>query len=288
MNQFKKAKLKQLESGKPVEKVSDLQKAGIAIANQEPEKKEVEDTSISENIINTSKEIAEEKKEVENPIIPDNEPVSVQTVAIPVPKPVTELNTQAEITEPKTTTELNSTTTQISQENRENEETIAKKDELLAVETNIQPEPLPVVNTTPQLEDIPSVVETTQLDLPTINQVSIQPESQTISDSPMYTNMYTQQINEIEIVEKPHEPIITTTRLVERNAAAAAPVARTTAKKSIPNIFAPKDEAKSMRKSLVLKPTSVKKAESYCSKNGGSFNELIQTLLDNFIEEYGL
>lgn len=60
------------------------------------------------------------------------------------------------------------------------------------------------------------------------------------------------------------------------------------AKKAIPNIFAPKEEPKSMRKSLVLKPTSVKKAESYCSKNGGSFNELIQTLLDNFINEYGL
>ena len=62
----------------------------------------------------------------------------------------------------------------------------------------------------------------------------------------------------------------------------------TTTKKSIPNIFAPKNEAKSMRKSLVLKPTSVKIAENYCSKNGGSFNELIQTLLDNFIDEYGL
>lgn len=62
----------------------------------------------------------------------------------------------------------------------------------------------------------------------------------------------------------------------------------TTAKKSIPNIFAPKNEAKSMRKSLVLKPTSVKIAENYCAKNGGSFNELIQTLLDNFIDEYGL
>lgn len=59
-------------------------------------------------------------------------------------------------------------------------------------------------------------------------------------------------------------------------------------KKSIPNIFAPKDEAKSMRKSLVLKPTSVKKAENYCLKNGGSFNELVQTLLDNFINDYGL
>lgn len=62
----------------------------------------------------------------------------------------------------------------------------------------------------------------------------------------------------------------------------------TAGKKSVPNIFAPKGEAKSMRKSLVLKPTSVKIAENYCAKNGGSFNELIQTLLDNFIEEYGL
>lgn len=61
-----------------------------------------------------------------------------------------------------------------------------------------------------------------------------------------------------------------------------------TGKKNVPNIFAPKGEAKSMRKSLVLKPTSVKIAENYCAKNGGSFNELIQTLLDNFIEEYGL
>ena len=72
----------------------------------------------------------------------------------------------------------------------------------------------------------------------------------------------------------------------------ATPVVNTskaaTTKKSIPNIFAPKNEAKSMRKSLVLKPTSVKIAENYCAKNGGSFNELIQTLLDNFIDEYGL
>lgn len=63
---------------------------------------------------------------------------------------------------------------------------------------------------------------------------------------------------------------------------------KTTTKKSVPNIFSPKGEAKSMRKSLVLKPTSVKIAENYCAKNGGSFNELIQTLLDNFIDEYGL
>ena len=56
----------------------------------------------------------------------------------------------------------------------------------------------------------------------------------------------------------------------------------------MPNIFSPKEESKSTRKSLVLKPSSVKKAENYCSKNGGSFNELVQTLLDNFIEEYGL
>lgn len=68
----------------------------------------------------------------------------------------------------------------------------------------------------------------------------------------------------------------------------AAPTKSTGTKKTVPNIFAPKGEAKSVRKSLVLKPTSVRIAENYCEKNGGSFNELVQTLLDNFIEEYGL
>lgn len=59
-------------------------------------------------------------------------------------------------------------------------------------------------------------------------------------------------------------------------------------KKSAPNMFTQKNESKSIRKSLVLRPSSVKIAENYCTKNGGSFNELIQILLDNFIEEYGL
>lgn len=59
-------------------------------------------------------------------------------------------------------------------------------------------------------------------------------------------------------------------------------------KKSAPNMFIQKGESKSIRKSLVLRPSSVKIAENYCAKNGGSFNELIQILLDNFIEEYGL
>lgn len=69
----------------------------------------------------------------------------------------------------------------------------------------------------------------------------------------------------------------------------AVPVSReTVSKKSAPNIFHNKGESKSVRKSLVLKPTSVKIAEHYCAKNGGSFNELIQHLLDNFIDEYGL
>ena len=59
-------------------------------------------------------------------------------------------------------------------------------------------------------------------------------------------------------------------------------------KKSAPNMFTQKNESKSIRKSLVLRPSSVKIAENYCAKNGGYFNELIQILLDNFIEEYGL
>lgn len=61
-----------------------------------------------------------------------------------------------------------------------------------------------------------------------------------------------------------------------------------TVTKKVPNIFIQKEESKSVRKSLVLKPSSVKKAENYCVKNGGSFNELVQHLLDDFIEAYGL
>ena len=59
-------------------------------------------------------------------------------------------------------------------------------------------------------------------------------------------------------------------------------------KKNVPNMFTQKNESKSIRKSLVLRPSSVKIAENYCAKNGGSFNELIQILLDNFMGEYGL
>lgn len=59
-------------------------------------------------------------------------------------------------------------------------------------------------------------------------------------------------------------------------------------KKNAPNMFSRKGESKSIRKSLVLRPSSVKIAENYCAQNGGSFNELIQILLDKFIEEYGL
>lgn len=77
----------------------------------------------------------------------------------------------------------------------------------------------------------------------------------------------------------------------EYNVTYTEPVAAKSAKgtkKSAPNMFIQKSESKSIRKSLVLRPSSVKIAENYCTKNGGSFNELIQILLDKFIEEYGL
>lgn len=77
----------------------------------------------------------------------------------------------------------------------------------------------------------------------------------------------------------------------EQNVTYAEPITTKPAKsnkKSVPNMFVQKSESKSIRKSLVLRPSSVKIAENYCAKNGGSFNELIQILLDNFIEEYGL
>lgn len=99
--------------------------------------------------------------------------------------------------------------------------------------------------------------------------------------SPIYPNQLEDKTDASAIIVQPHnvpqQPQETTVTKHNKSS-----------KKSVPNIFSPKGEAKSMRKSLILKPSSVKIAEDYCVKNGGSFNELIQTLLDNFINEYGL
>lgn len=328
MNQFKKAKLRQLEAGKPVEKVSDLQKAGIAVEQLEPEKKENEENDIQK----WTKTVKEEEKNTKKEDIKPNNQENVSPV--PIPKQVSQVNLQQEVVQRNDTllkdqtiaqelhTEpvLEQTNTTLVEEQPvlelHAEPVLEQADRTLVVEE----QPVQELYTEPVLQQ--ATTESDVITKPTeyiqtkttfsVNQehiidhtiieepmetvasipVVMKPESTPINNvaipvsSTNKANQYVVPQQEVPVYDY-HEPIITTTRLATRNVTATAPV-RTTPKKNIPNIFAPKDEAKSMRKSLVLKPTSVKKAESYCSKNGGSFNELIQTLLDNFIEEYGL
>lgn len=117
---------------------------------------------------------------------------------------------------------------------------------------------------------------------PTIyNEGSLQHPKTTVTSQPtlqMQTNIPVLQQKQAEPVASYIEPI---EQFIE-------PKTVKSSKKSAPNMFSQKTESKSIRKSLVLKPSSVKKAENYCAKNGGSFNELIQILLDNFIEQYDL
>lgn len=163
-------------------------------------------------------------------------------------------------------------------------------------------EPVVIVET-PQLEpDSVVIVETPVVSEPKPEPVKVEVPvfEQPVVNIPEPVYEEIEQKPEPVVKVQPAEPIPVPVRVspvpvvqeVTYTAPVVTPVVATSkpasGKKSVPNIFAPKNEAKSMRKSLVLKPTSVKIAENYCAKNGGSFNELIQTLLDNFIDEYGL
>lgn len=170
--------------------------------------------------------------------------------------------------------------------------------EPVIVETPVVQEVVPESHAESISEPLP-VVKKEETIIPTVIPVS-EPEP-IVEEEKTVTS--TQQVQSpipvpVRVVSVPTPPEVTYVAPVESvtpitpivsTVPAAVPTSKaSSAKKNIPNIFAPKNEAKSMRKSLVLKPTSVKIAENYCAKNGGSFNELIQTLLDNFIDEYGL
>lgn len=154
---------------------------------------------------------------------------------------------------------------------------INKAEEKPLVETLQPKQPEPDTNISPQ-----NSIDTINIEVP------VDTEENKISQ-PIPSQPEIVQIPTVSAVQEQPMEVITPLELHEPEYTyETRPVSKGSGKKSVPNIFAPKGEAKSMRKSLVLKPTSVKIAENYCAKNGGSFNELIQTLLDNFIEEYGL
>lgn len=268
MNQFKKAKQKALESGHQVENIKDLQTAGVKTT--EEDKKIVE----------------EPKQQIQNPI---PSPVKVETpaitepVSIPVEIPVVTEPTPTPIETPVTVKSVAPTKEESPSTPVQIETTNTIESAPLPIETPVVTEPTPVRIETPVVtEPTPVRIETP---IPSVTEAIYNvPTSEPIMEVQQSTTTPIPVPVRITPAPSIHEatytaPVITPVQANTKS---------TTSKKNVPNIFAPKNEAKSMRKSLVLKPTSVKIAENYCAKNGGSFNELIQTLLDNFIDEYGL
>lgn len=279
MNQFKRAKQKALDSGHQVENITDLQTAGVKTPVKEEAnvKKEIQPDNIPTPIPTPVK--------VEESVVAEPAPVKVAPSVVPASAPV------------KTETAVVT------------EQTLIKSGTIpVKAEVPVIPEPTPIRAEEPaKTEPVPALTEIPVVE-DTISVENIAPNA----IPPIHTQVETPivSIPESSYEETNLEPVIaiapTASIPVPVRIAPAANVPEVTyvapqqgapmttntrpssTKKNIPNIFAPKNEAKSMRKSLVLKPTSVKIAENYCAKNGGSFNELIQTLLDNFIDEYGL
>lgn len=308
MNQFKKAKTARVNSGKPVEKASDLTTAGIeknaidqevekdniAVKNSVDEKAVIETTIIEETKeIEQTNDISPLKAEIDQPVetnldttesavsnpkdIISTQPEEVVQVTIPEPVVSTETTTIPE--EQPVQLESPSNPAPVVQENKKEEE----HKEIAPVEVPTYVEP---VISTPILETTVQTTVTNQQSAIYQTPPSNQIVSQAIGSS---TPMIQQPINPVvnPVFEAVVEPIPTIYHQPQEPI--HMPVIKDTpVKKSAPNIFHNKGESKSVRKSLVLKPTSVKIAETYCNKNGGSFNELIQHLLDNFIDEYGL
>ena len=290
MNQFKKAKQLRSETGQAIESITDLKTAGVIQKekNTEPsitEEKKVQPNNTSTDILSNSRIIenttlttnVESTADNTNTDIDANIQTTVQSITETKPKESVLLSAQTPdntttvapvvieqpITKPTETITYNHPVPQTEAAVIEQPETSYE-----TVTEHIIPVAAPELLNTP---DVPvAISQTVSAPVP----ITGQPAMPTYTTPTEYSNI-SQAIQQPYIEPQPSQE-------------ATAIKHSKSSRKSVPNIFAPKGEAKSMRKSLVLKPTSVKIAENYCEKNGGSFNELIQTLLDNFIDEYGL
>ena len=286
MNQFKKAKQLRNETGQPTESITDLKTAGVTQKEEstEPsitEQKEIQQNSndkdnSAENKNNTLPENLELTSDAKETNIDMEVKTIVQTatetnIIEPIPSIIPPVNTatpspvvlEPTVTEPETI---------VYEQPSPHTEAVAPEYPTPSYE-NVRDSVTPV--TPPQKPNIyntqNTISQTGSAPLPIISQpimpsYTVQTEYNNIPQA-VPAQPYIEPQSSQEVVAIKHDK---------------------STKKSVPNIFTPKGEAKSMRKSLVLKPTSVKIAENYCEKNGGSFNELIQTLLDNFINEDGL
>lgn len=305
-NKFKKAQESRIAVGHKPEKIADLMTAGIKEKKEAIEKVDKTPELQSEISVSESSTTLLENFEIKSdniiasPIDNSDNITPSNKSAIPIANTNHEINVpifeQAELTQSISNStfsniETNKTNATDILTNNSNTENIALTTEQFqnpAVSQISNPTPI-IIEDTPSLNNNPIINEAYEkvtLVTPTQNTeipIPIPVVPQTFSLNEQLLNA-SQQQSSIEIPANQFAQSTPNTVVPS----VAAPHAESTPKKKIPNIFAPKEEAKSMRKSLVLKPTSVKKAENYCSKNGGSFNELIQTLLDNFIDEYEL
>lgn len=292
-NRFRKAQLERMEAGHVTERITDLKTAGVAVKAetvetskndnksddihniiQEAAQVEIHETPPADNIATGSDQskqtiIIEETPNSSNepePVLKATDieiPVEKESVAkepAPIKQQENSVNPHENNQSPET---IVSTTSNVT--------ATAEAGSQLSVKAPVSAD-IPVLQPTVPVNTIP-VMEASPVDTPPVpitNEAVSVPTPDMVIPEPV--QIAPQQIQ--PQYQQYTEPVVT------------KPSKNT--RKSAPNIFAPKGEAKSMRKSLVLKPTSVKIAENYCAKNGGSFNELIQTLLDNFIDEYGL
>lgn len=298
MNQFKKAKQRAEETGHATEKITDLKTAGVSsnnasnknlaennLADDIQQNKSQKSTPLSEDSAqmgNKSDEIIQSAisnntaNPPESPNIDSRKETANNTNN--VTNNIVMDNINGNTFDDMSDSMTNSTSDNISNNTSDTIPPVSVRAEKLSSDTNstnnnIYNTPNPINNNVAYLSNLQAanIIEDQGGALP------LQQESVPMPMPPA------------AVIQEEATEVITTRHIKEPEYAyASKTTSKGSSKKNIPNIFAPKGEAKSMRKSLVLKPTSVKIAENYCAKNGGSFNELIQTLLDNFIEEYGL
>lgn len=310
MNQFKRAKEKTVASGHKPEKITDLMTAGIKGKNEAKENVDKIPDSEAELSTSVNEETETQMQKKVSDIVANNK-TTISSTDISDSLIVTQ--TQNDSSEILLTTKLEAATSEDKPDieqiqsipnsdissvkvNRTNEtNTFTIENAYSPVEQIQNLMPKQENSSSIIIEETPSVINNSIITEP-IEKAPIAPPLQSNEipiPVPVAPQTYISNEQTLSIpqphpsLEIPVNQLAQVTNNTVIQTVATSPV-EPTVKKKIPNIFAPKEEAKSMRKSLVLKPTSVKKAESYCSKNGGSFNELIQTLLDNFIDEYGL
>ena len=271
MNQFKKAKQRAEETGHTTEKITDLKTAGVSSNNASSK-------NLTEN--NLADDIQQNKSQKITPLSEDSAQMGNKSdeiiqsaisnnIANPPESPNIDLrketanntnnavnnivldNINGNTFDNMSDSMTNSTSDNISNNNSDTIPSVPVRAEKLSSDANrtnnnIYNTPNSINNNAAYLSNPPAahIIEDQGGALPTA--LPLQQESGSMPMPPA------------AVIQK-EATEATATRLIKEPeyAYASKPTSKGSSKKNIPNIFAPKGEAKSMRKSLVLKPTSV-------------------------------